>query len=82
MNANNPITLQRNRDSHKGQRTTRTKQIVQLKDGEVVKLFESIYDATQHGFDCSGICHVCSGRRKTHKGYAFMYLKDYEALNQ
>ena len=38
------------------------------KDGDK-KNYNSIAEATDEGFNCSGICLCVSGARKTHKGY-------------
>lgn len=80
MNVNNLITLGRNKSSHRGVITYRTQKIVQLKNSTIVRIFDSIYKATLEGFDSSCICHCLKQGQKTHKGYHWMYLSDYEKL--
>ena len=64
--------------SHK----TRQKGIVQLDGkGKYIRSFDSIRDAakrlkTHH----QAISRVCRGERHSHKGFQFMYRKDYDEL--
>lgn len=41
--------------------------------GNLIKEWDSIISAEQHGFRSSGIVNCCSGRYKTHKGYIWRY---------
>lgn len=57
--------------------------IVQLSlDGELVKVYDSARAAERKGFAGSKISLCCRGKRKTHKGYKWMYLSDYEAMKR
>ena len=52
--------------------------IAQLtQEGKFVKAWESSMDAERGGFTQQNIIKCCKGRRKTHGGYRFMYLKDW-----
>jgi hypothetical protein len=50
------------------------KQVLQLKDGVVIKEFMSIQSTKEDGFNPSAIRHLLScGDRKTHQGYEWKY---------
>lgn len=57
------------------------KPIVQLKDNIYIRTFDSITSAAQT-LNCSmgAITNVCQGKLKTHHGFQWMYLSDYESL--
>ena len=59
---------------------TRWKPVVQLRDGNIVKVYQRMMDAESDGFSHVGIIHVIKGKSKQHKGYQWMYLSDYESL--
>ena len=65
--------------SHKGQIPHNKRPIVQMKNGIVIKAFNSLADAEAVGFNHSAIHRVCNGKLKTHGGYEWMYLSDYES---
>lgn len=48
--------------------------VVRLKQGIVIKRYESITDAEKDGFKSSLICHCCNNKRKTHGGYEWHYI--------
>lgn len=54
--------------------------VVKLKDGLFICSYKSMSDAKKDGFRVSAISSVCIGRKKTHKGYKWMYLSDYKSL--
>lgn len=57
--------------------------VVQLTlDGQLVKVYGSASEAGRNGFDSSSITKCIKGKRKTHKGYKWMYLSDYEAMKK
>ena len=58
----------------------RYKPVVQLKDGLLIHVFNSINEATKHGFCLGQIIDCCKGRYKHHKGFQWMYHSDYETL--
>jgi hypothetical protein len=75
----NPLTRNFRRDMYIGiERPCIYKPVVAIKDGVVVKQYESIKSAIKDGFTECCISNCCSGRDKTHKGYSWMYLSDYE----
>ena len=49
---------------------------------EVIKVWGSTTEAErQSGFDNGNVSKCCNGKRKTHKGWCWMFLSDYEKLN-
>ena len=56
--------------------------VLRMKDGVVVKTYESTKFAKEDGFEESSVYQACTGKRKTYKGFVWMYLSDYEALVQ
>jgi hypothetical protein len=53
--------------------------IVQLAiDNEFIREWNSISETVKYGFNKGCISSCCLGRAKTHKGYRWMYLKDYK----
>jgi len=52
------------------------KAIQKIKDGVVIKTYESSLAAERDGFLASAIRHCISGGRKTHKGYEWKQLKN------
>ena len=57
------------------------KPIVQLNtNGELIQIYPSMTDADLDGFQHSAIHRVIHNKLKTHKGFKWMYLSDYESL--
>lgn len=56
------------------------KPLVQLKDGNVVRCYDSMHAASLDGHFNSAILRVLRGELKTHHGFQWMYLDDYETL--
>lgn len=58
--------------------------VIQLTlDGEFVREYSSAVEAENYGFKRGCICEVCKGRRaKTHKGFKFIYKKEYMEVKQ
>lgn len=53
--------------------------IVQLDlNGNYIKIWDCTVEASKNGFDAGHIRECCKGRRKNHKGFKWMYLKDYK----
>lgn len=51
------------------------KKVVQIKDGKVVKIWDSLMEAAVHcGFDRSGISHCCGGEQKTAGGFGWKFI--------
>ena len=81
MNNNNPVSLKRQSLSHIGKiNTVQNKEIVQLRNNQVVKSYRSMSDAEQEGFSRSCVSRACNGKLSSYKGYKWMYLSDYESL--
>lgn len=59
-----------------------SKKICQLTlDGEFVKIWESVGETGRRGFNSSSVGDCCRGyRRKSHKGFRWMYKEDYEKM--
>lgn len=82
-NMRNPLSLPFYRKINLGRkRPYAYKPIVAIKDNQVVYQFEKLTDCIQYGFNYTSVSAICCGRRKFHKGFTFMYLSDYKALNQ
>lgn len=68
-----------------GENNPKSKPIVQIypDTNEVVNTYFGIAEtARQTGFNGSTISKCCRGKLKTHKGYKWMFLSDYEKLNK
>lgn len=54
-----------------------SKKICQIDiDGNVVKVWNSMAEAKQQGFDDTSICRCCKGKYKKHKGYIWKYYAE------
>ena len=54
-----------------------SKPVLQLKNGVIVKEYNSINEAAKiNGFSPIAICKVCKGERKNHKGYMWRYKNE------
>ena len=52
----------------------KSKPVLQLSlDGELIREYPSIMECERNGFYRSAVCQCCNGKRKTHKGFRFMY---------
>ena len=55
--------------------------VVQLTlEGDFVCVWDSMGRTVEEGFDYKHVCDCCRGKRKTHKGFKWMYLSDYEKM--
>ena len=63
-----------------GTRTERTsKRVIQLSlTGDFIREWPSTAECERNGFDHSHVADCCNGKRKTHKGFRFMYYDDYK----
>lgn len=53
--------------------------VVQLDDNNnIIKVYDSPKDTENYGFRSSGVSMCTTGKNKTHKGYKWMKLSDYE----
>lgn len=50
------------------------KRVAQIKDGRIVKIYESLTDANRDGFSISNISMCCCGKRKSHKGFNWAFV--------
>ena len=54
-----------------------SKPVLQLSlSGDLIKEWPSIAECGRNGFNQSHVCRCCQGKRKTHKGFRFMYKED------
>lgn len=51
-----------------------SKQVAAYKDGELVMVFPSTYEAHRQGYNRGAICSCCNGLRQSHKGFQWRYL--------
>ena len=52
----------------------KSKKVLQFTlDGELIREYPSIMECERNGFNRSAVCLCCQGKRKTHKGFCFMY---------
>lgn len=79
INMNNPITIQncKNVIRRRNNPNISTK-IVQLLNGEVVNIYPSMREAERAGFNQGRIWLVCKNKAKTHNGFVWKTLTDYE----
>ena len=51
-----------------------SKKVLQLSlSGELIREWPSVSECGRNGFDPSTVAKCCNGKRKTHKGFRFMY---------
>ena len=78
-NMNNPLTI-KHCSKVRRSRTNNVicKPVVAVRNGIVVKQYDSVKSASKDGYKESSIRYVCCGFSKSYKGYKWMYLSDYE----
>lgn len=58
-----------------------SKKVLQLTlDGKIVREWDSVNECGRNGFSIGHVSACCNGKRKTHKGYRWMYAEDYYKL--
>lgn len=89
MNNANPITMQRYLASRKraGEKISKSNSIPVVRinphDSTDIKIYQSATCAAKEdGFCQSSISATCLKKRPQYRGYLWMFLSDYEALNQ
>ena len=60
-----------------GKDNPNAKRIVQIHDGMIVKVWDSMADAQRAGFNFKSISNCCRGECKTHKGYEWQYYEEF-----
>ena len=68
-----------------GENNPKSKPVIQidLNTNEIIKVWASAMEAERQGeFNNSAINQCCRGKRKSHKGYKWMYLYDYNKLSE
>lgn len=81
MNNMNPISRQRQAESHLGKVQSKKvrKPVVRISSRGDIKIYDSMQRAEDEGFYHSNIHRACNGKMEHHKGYRWMYLSDYES---
>ena len=55
-----------------------SKKVLQLTlSGELIKEWESVSECGRNGFSQGNVSECCQGKRKTHKGFRWMFADDY-----
>ena len=55
-----------------------SKKVLQLSlTGELIREWPSTMECGRNGFNQGNVTECCNGKRKTHKGFRFMYAEDY-----
>lgn len=80
-NNNNPISKARRIISRRPSKLENDK-IACVKDGALIKTYFYAVATAKDGFNPDCVRSCLRGETKTHKGYCWMYLSDYEASNQ
>ena len=77
----NPLTRKILRLINKGrERIKMHKPVVCLKNGKVIHTFYKMNLCEQFGFERSAVTKCCKHKKKTYKGYEFLYLDEYQLL--
>lgn len=77
-NMNNPLTVNQAKDSHKDfQRLWNLRSVVSLKEGVIIKKYNSIKEVSLDNYSPDCVWLVCNGKNKSHQGLRWMYLEDY-----
>ena len=63
----------------KGKPAPNRRKVVQLFNGKLVQVLDSMTQLESEGYAHSAINRVCNGKLKSHKGFQWMYLSDYES---
>lgn len=80
-NMSNPFTKEYLRQFYDNDtRRKHTRAVIALRDGEIVKYYPSLLSVEIDGHNQNNVYCVCAGRRKSHHGFQWMYLADYETL--
>ena len=57
----------------------RSKPVLQLSlDGDLIREWPSVAECGRNGFSQSAVAACCNGKRKTHKGFLWMFADDYK----
>ena len=55
-----------------------SKRVIQLSLlGDFIREWPSIMECGRNGFNQGAVCNCCNGKRKTHKGFRWMYYDEY-----
>lgn len=75
-NENTKKVLSLCHDGHDG--TYRWRPVLQMQHGCIIRKYDSLASTKEFGFNPNIVTQVCRGKKKSHLGYQWMYLSDYE----
>lgn len=78
MNNDNPITVQKRKAA--ARKKQKPGEVVQLQNGVVIEIHETMREASKKGFNYSSIKDCCEHRYKHHKGFQWIFKNDYDNL--
>lgn len=55
---------------------------IDLKTGEIIKVYDSLKETTKDGYHRQSVGRVCRNERKHHKGYNWEYLENVQRLSK
>lgn len=59
---------------------TQSKKIVQIKDNQIIKIWNSASEAGKNGFHQGHISNCCHNKNKTHKGYKWKFYDNADEI--
>lgn len=65
-------------EKRKGKASARRRPVVQILNGVVIRKYRYIMETKKYGFSDVCVYLACSGKIKTHKGFRWMFLQEYE----
>lgn len=77
QNNMNPITYNRMKNASRIH-IINSKKIVQIKDGKLIKEYDSMQQAKRAGYSYYSISKCCKKEQASHRGYQWMFKSDYE----
>lgn len=85
INSSNPLTIKHKAEKkldHDELGRWISKKVVRinLNDNSDIKLYNTVSETKKDGFNPSQVSAVCLGNRKSHNGFVFYYLSEYETL--
>lgn len=83
-NMNNPLTIERNKKTaflqgKFNENHPRSKKVVRISIDGDIKIYPSTAETQRDGFRRTSVSHCCHNN-KTHRGYRWLFLPDYENL--
>ena len=79
MNNSKPHHKEAQSRYKKGKPAPNRKRVVQLFNGKIIRILDAMSQLESKGYSHSAIHRVCNGKLKSHGGFQWMYLSDYES---